>query len=301
MDQVVLAEELGFDTAWLAEAHFYPEFSIMPSPLVMAAALAARTSRIRLGTAVSVVPLHHPLRLAEEMAMVDVISGGRFEAGVGRGKSSHHFTPLGVQLEDSRELLVEGLEVLRGAWTQTPFSYSSRFWEINDITLVPRPVQRPHPPLWLAATSERSMEFAAREGYPILLSSVTNSLPALYDFIVRYRKLADSAGNRDRASVAVVFWVHPYDDAATDEQVRHSLRTNLAVIHAPPEYTFELADQTMALFGDLRRVQARAIELLDGGVDELICWFNPGGQIPHETVCRAMRQFASNVFPVVAV
>jgi len=117
VEQVIHADELGFDTAWLAELHFFRPFSIMPAPLIVATAIAQRTRRIRLGTGVSLLPFHHPLRLAAEAATVDILSGGRLELGVGRGTIAVHFQGFNVSREESRERFEESLEIIGRAWT----------------------------------------------------------------------------------------------------------------------------------------------------------------------------------------
>src|SRR2546426_2358808 len=118
IEQIVSADELGFDIAWLAELHFYQPFSILPSPLILASALAQRTTRIRLGTAVALLPLQHPLRVAEDAATVDILSQGRLEFGVGRGTIALHFQGFHVSRDESRERFEEALAILEQAWTQ---------------------------------------------------------------------------------------------------------------------------------------------------------------------------------------
>ena len=124
--QIVYAEELGFDSAWLAELHFNPSFSVMPAPLIVAAAVAQRTIRIRLGTAVVLLPLHHPLRVAEEAAVVDLLSQGRLELGVGRGMIAIHFQGFNVSREESRERFEEALTIIKQAWTQETCQFAGQ-------------------------------------------------------------------------------------------------------------------------------------------------------------------------------
>ena len=112
------ADRLGFNTVWLAEVHFAPRFSVMPTPLLLLAAIAERTTNIRLGMAVNLMPLHHPIRLAEEVATLDVLSGGRVEFGAGRGAFPLNYRGYGVDMADSRKLFEDGLESIKTAWTQ---------------------------------------------------------------------------------------------------------------------------------------------------------------------------------------
>src|SRR5882757_1648783 len=138
------ADRLGFDTVWLAEVHFAPRFSAMPTPLILLAAIAERTARIRLGMAVNLMPLHHPLRLAEEIATLDVLSGGRVEFGAGRGAFPLNYRGYDVDMSHSRKLFEDGLASIKAAWTQD---------RVDGIEVVPKPIQRPHPPIRLAANS----------------------------------------------------------------------------------------------------------------------------------------------------
>src|SRR5271167_713483 len=138
--EAVEADVLGFDTVWLAEVHFAPRFSVMPTPLMLLAAIAELTTNIRLGMAVNLMPLHHPIRLAEEVATLDVLSGGRVEFGAGRGAFPLNYRGYGVEMSDSRKLFEEGLEKIKVAWTQQ---------RVDGVEVVPKPIQRPHPPIRL--------------------------------------------------------------------------------------------------------------------------------------------------------
>jgi alkanesulfonate monooxygenase SsuD/methylene tetrahydromethanopterin reductase-like flavin-dependent oxidoreductase (luciferase family) len=151
IEQIVYAEELGFDTAWLAELHFNPLFSIMPAPLLVAAALAQRTTRIRLGTAVLLLPLQHPVRTAEEAAVVDLLSQGRLDLGVGRGMIAIHFQGFNVPREESRERFEEALTIITHAWTREVFQFDGKYYHVPETAVVPKPMQKPHPPLRIAA------------------------------------------------------------------------------------------------------------------------------------------------------
>ena len=175
IEQIVYAEELGFDTAWLAELHFNPRFSIMPAPLLVAAALAQRTSRIRLGTAVLLLPLQHPLRTAEEAAVVDLLSQGRVELGVGRGMIAIHFQGFNIPREESRERFEEALTIITRAWTHETVQFNGKYFQVPETAVVPKPVQKPHPPLRIAANSPETALFAGEHGYPVFIASPINT------------------------------------------------------------------------------------------------------------------------------
>ncbi len=164
LDLCVAAEELGYDTVWLTEHHFVPD-GYSPSLLPIAGAIAARTRRIRIGTFVLLLPLHNPLRVAEDAATVDIISNGRLDLGLGQGYRVPEFAGFGVPRKERGARLEEGTEIIRRAWTEDGFSFDGRFNRLRDITLVPKPVQQPHPPLWLAGRGPKSIARLARHGY----------------------------------------------------------------------------------------------------------------------------------------
>ena len=164
LEQVQLIEELGFDAAWFSE-HHYSGYSF-GNPAVIAVAAAARTKRLRLGTGVVLVPLHHPIRLAEEYAMLDVLSEGRLEFGVGRGFLSYAYDIFGVDMDQSHARYREGVELILKAWTADgPFSFDGQFWKLTDYQFFPQPVQKPHPPVFAAgAGTPASFEWAGTRG-----------------------------------------------------------------------------------------------------------------------------------------
>src|SRR5712691_1050650 len=151
LDQAVHAESLGFESVWPVEQHFNPNLSISPAPLLMLAALAERTRTLRLGIAIVLLPLSHPIRVAEEIATLDVISNGRVEFGIGRGLIPTHFAGCGLNQAESRERMLESLEMILRAWTSERLSFQGKFYHINDLSVVPKPVQQPHPPIRVAA------------------------------------------------------------------------------------------------------------------------------------------------------
>lgn len=167
LEEAGLAEALGFHAVWLAEHHFSP-YGICPSLGVLAAALARETRRVRLGTSVVIAPFAHPLRIAEEWAMVDILSGGRLDFGLGRGYQPREFAGLGVTMERTRQRFDECLAVIRQAWTGEPVHFAGEFYTVGGVTVYPRPLQRPHPPLWTAAVSPDTYALAGRQGLRIL-------------------------------------------------------------------------------------------------------------------------------------
>lgn len=163
LDEITLAERLGFHGVWLVEHHFTREYSHSSSPELFLAAASQRTKALRLGHAVAVLPYHHPLHVAERAAVLDLLSGGRLELGIGRGFSPSEYEIFGVQMRDSRDYVQESLSILRQA-PDGPFSHQGRLFKFQDVDVLPKPLQRPHPPLWTAAVSPDTFTWAAREG-----------------------------------------------------------------------------------------------------------------------------------------
>ncbi|GAB3983822.1 LLM class flavin-dependent oxidoreductase [Actinoallomurus acanthiterrae] len=163
-----LCEELGFDGIWVAEHHFR-DYGLVPNIFTLLSYLAARTDRLRLGTGIVVLPLHNPVHVAEEAAMVDLLSGGRLEMGIGRGYQSVEFESFGIDLGEARERFNEALDMITALWTQENVHFQGKFYGTgNEVTLMPRPVQQPHPPLHVAAVSPETVEMYAARGLPIL-------------------------------------------------------------------------------------------------------------------------------------
>ena len=161
LDQIAFADQLGFDSVWITEHHFV-EDGYTPSVLTIAAAIAARTRSIRIGTWVLLLPLHNALRVAEDAATVDILSNGRLDLGLGLGYRLEEFAAFGVDRRQRGRLMDEGIELIRRAWTEDRVTFPGRFYNVQDLNVTPKPVQRPHPPLWLAARGEVPARRAAR-------------------------------------------------------------------------------------------------------------------------------------------
>jgi alkanesulfonate monooxygenase SsuD/methylene tetrahydromethanopterin reductase-like flavin-dependent oxidoreductase (luciferase family) len=168
LQRIEIMDRTGYDAVWLAEHHF-SSFSICPSVHMMGTLAAARTTRLRIGTAVSLAPFYHPLRLAEEVALLDVLSGGRVNWGAGRGFARVEFTAFGVPPEESTTRFREAVEIVLRAWTDERLSFSGEHFRFEDLEVLPNPLQQPHPPVWMAATSEGAIEWAAGRGFSILM------------------------------------------------------------------------------------------------------------------------------------
>ncbi len=168
LERIAIMDETGYDAVWLAEHHFNT-YSVCPSPHIMATHVAAKTKNLRIGTAVSLAAFYHPLRLAEEIALLDVLSGGRVNWGAGRGFDPTEFRAFGVQPEESADRFLEAVEIVIKAWGEERLTHEGRYWSFDDLDVLPKPMQKPHPPVWVAATSPESIERAAARGHTILM------------------------------------------------------------------------------------------------------------------------------------
>ncbi len=168
LQRIDVMDRSGYDAVWLAEHHF-SSYSICPSVHLMGMHVAARTQNLRIGTAVSVAALYHPLRLAEEVAMLDVLSGGRVNWGAGRGFDPVEFTSFGVPLDQSKQRFREVVEIVLAAWQNERLTWQSENWRFEDVEVLPKPAQKPHPPVWIAAGSPDAVQWAGEQGYTIML------------------------------------------------------------------------------------------------------------------------------------
>jgi alkanesulfonate monooxygenase SsuD/methylene tetrahydromethanopterin reductase-like flavin-dependent oxidoreductase (luciferase family) len=168
LERIVVMDRAGYDAVWLAEHHF-TTYSVCPSVHLMALEAAHRTERLRIGTAVSLAALYHPLRLAEEVALLDVLTGGRINWGAGRGFEPAEFATFGVPMEETASRFREAVEIVLAAWTNARLTFHGEFWDFDDVEVLPKPAQSPHPPTWVAATSTAAISWSASKGLAILM------------------------------------------------------------------------------------------------------------------------------------
>ena len=207
------AEDLGVAAVWLAEYHFNMERALA-SPVTIAAAIAAKTSTMRIGTAVYCLPLGHPIRVAEEMATLDHISEGRIELGVGRGTFPNVHEGFNVGFEESRSRFDEFLEIIVAAWTQETFSFHGEHYSCDELTVTPRPYQQPHPPITVGVTSAESFPMVGAMGYPLIVNpSRVFTLDELADSTAAYRQAWQDAGHSGRGKVGLRVPIYVHEDA----------------------------------------------------------------------------------------
>ncbi|HSL49777.1 MAG TPA: LLM class flavin-dependent oxidoreductase [Candidatus Deferrimicrobiaceae bacterium] len=326
LDQMVRSEELGFDEVWLTEHHFI-DYGLSVDPATLASAVASRTSRVRIGLAAAILPFHDPIRLAEQMALVDIISNGRLDVGVGRGNRPSEFSGYRVPQIESRERFDEAVQILQLAWTEERFRYDGRFYRIPEVRVIPKPVQRPHPPLYQVCVSPDSIEGTALRGWPMLNSLLYGGPEQLATSRDRYvatlQKVGRTAGEIQallgRWGVSRQIYVAPTDAQALAEardaemwyqqsfarflvperieDSHPSLQPGFrAVAERLSKITWEdLVRETVA-FGSPDTVARHIEQMRQMGVGQVMCWMNFGG-LPEDRVRASMELFAREVMP----
>ena len=210
IDQVVYGEEIGFDSVWLAEHHFHAFAGMFSAPTVIGAAIAERTKRMRIGTAVLLLPYHNPLRVAEDYATLDCLSNGRLEFGIGHGFVKWEALTFGIPLDDLRVRFKENIEVVLKAWSEPKLDYKGRFYDYSGVQVWPRPLQEPYPTVWMAATtSVESFELSGRCGFHMMLIPFLNEVEELRRKMQAYFEARQAAGF-DRSTARVLGAYHAY-------------------------------------------------------------------------------------------
>ncbi len=310
LEQVALAEELGWECFWFTEHHFLLYGGPIPNPAVMMAAAAARTTRIRLGSAIAILPLHHPVQLAEDYAMVDAISGGRLEFGIGIGNSAIDYEVYGVPRDDSRGRFQEAIAAILNAWTEQTLSHKGKRWQFTGAPVYPRPAQQPHPPVWVAGSSVESLRWAGTHGFNIM--TVAHPYPAerVRPGVAAWREGLVQGGHdpaahhcklhlrvwvdedRDRARQVAEPAIQRYDD------VSRVGRESAIRDPGAAGYDWEgMLAQGRNIYGNPEDC-IRLIRTAAANYDFDVCstTFNFGG-IPHDAIIKAMRLFAQEVMP----
>jgi alkanesulfonate monooxygenase SsuD/methylene tetrahydromethanopterin reductase-like flavin-dependent oxidoreductase (luciferase family) len=323
LDLVDAAEAWGLDGVWLAEFHFNPARSVLSSPIVVAGAIASRTTRLRVGMAVYVLPLNHPLRIAEEVATVDHISQGRFDFGIGRSGFTRSYDTYGIPYSESQERFREALEIILQAWKGDTFSYEGACYRVENATVVPRPYQLPHPPLRMAATTPATFARVGEMGFPIFVGLRGMDIPELRTHLQTYRKAWQEAGHPGHGDVCLRLPVYtgateqaaiddPYDsityyfarqstlvaqDAARRRQPGDATeQQNTAARLASLDYEQILA--TKVAFGSPESLRDRLQQLQEElGLDGIVAEMNAGGLLTAEQVKQSLHLLTHQVMP----
>jgi alkanesulfonate monooxygenase SsuD/methylene tetrahydromethanopterin reductase-like flavin-dependent oxidoreductase (luciferase family) len=321
-EEIDAAERWGLDAMWLAEIHVNPERSVCSAPLTLACAIAARTTRMKVGTGVQVLPLCHPLRLAEEAATVDQISHGRLIFGIGRSGFPRTYEAYGVPYGESRERFAETLEILKKAWTEQPFSYDGKYYSFTDVKVTPRPYQKPWPDIRIAANSVDTFPMAAKLGHGVLVAVRQGSLEELEPNVAAYRKAWKEAGHPGNGKVFLRAPVYVADtDKAAIEEPEESImyfyrylgerledsasragvqQGDLRVARGRrlQTITYEEALREKLIVGSPERVADRLQGLQETlSLDGILCEMNCGTKIPHPKVMRSLQLLCEKVGP----
>jgi alkanesulfonate monooxygenase SsuD/methylene tetrahydromethanopterin reductase-like flavin-dependent oxidoreductase (luciferase family) len=319
LEEIKIADELGFDSVWLTEHHF-SRYGILGNPMVLGAAIAETTHQIEIGTAVVVLPFHNPLRLAEDAATLDIISGGRLELGVGRGYQPKEFAGFGIDAETSKQRYAEVVEILKLAWTGRPFSFHGEYYDVDEVTVSPRPVRTGGPPIRHAVVSPASFPERGARGDHIITSPTFAPLGRMKRNFDAYRDALIESGHdphdydipfmqqawvgsseSDLHAVAesalsyyrTVGKVVPGSDEAIAAEAEYyeKVRNNIALLTLEQTLThggnFGSVDQVVDTIGRL------ATEL---GVTHYIGWFHIP-TLDRGIVLEAMETFAAEVIP----
>src|SRR3989442_3454298 len=322
LDEVETAERVGLDAVWLAELHGAPERSVWSARMMVASAIASATSTIKIGIAVQVLPLSHPLRLAEEAATIDQISHGRLIYGIGRSGVVRTYEDYGVDYGESRERFAETLAILQAAWTQPAFSHEGKYFSFDNVAVTPKPWQQPYPALRMAVATPETFPQIGRLGLPIFVAVRQGPFSQLAEHIRAYREAYAAAGHPGRGQV---FLRVPAYLAETRERARAEAKDSIMGFF---RYQAELGRDSARRAGGevavqrMRRVErlealtydeALATQLLvdepDGftarlrevddeiGLDGILAELNCGGQIPQPRVVNALRLLCEEVKP----
>jgi alkanesulfonate monooxygenase SsuD/methylene tetrahydromethanopterin reductase-like flavin-dependent oxidoreductase (luciferase family) len=315
IDQVIAAEDWGLDAVWLAEIHQQAARSVMSVPLTVLSALATRTTRLKLGTGVQVLPLIHPLRLAEETATVDQISRGRLMLGIGRSGNPRAYAAYGVPYAESRERFYETLEVLKLAWTQTAFSFHGKYHHFDEARAVPRPYQQPHPPIRIAGASEDTFPILGALGYPLFVAVRSGTLSGLAPDLASYREAYKAAGHPGRGDVHLRLSLHLADTdaqavAEAEPSIVHGYRALVSQLEGSPNarrraelevvrtLTYDDILRDKVIVGSPKTVTERLRVLQDQlGIDGILAELNFGAHIPAEQMMRSLRLLCEEVKP----
>jgi alkanesulfonate monooxygenase SsuD/methylene tetrahydromethanopterin reductase-like flavin-dependent oxidoreductase (luciferase family) len=298
LEQAKWAEDLGYECFWFGEHHF-DFFGVVPSPPVLMAVAAKRTRTIRLGVAVSLLPYRNPILTAEEYAMVDVLSGGRLDFGVGRG-TPPELVGFGVK-EDNRDLLVEALDVVKLAWSEGRVSYQGKYHQIDNVALNVTPVQKPTPPLYFAALSEGSYRVAGEQGYPILGIPYASckSIAELKTKITFYKDtLARHGYDAEKFDIVQCFHSHVAEtDALAQENAKRGMIPYLSArLAIRPRNYDELYKDRMILVGNPQHCSEQIAEIEETGTNYIIFMMN-FATLEQAKILRSMEIMAKEVMP----
>lgn len=322
IDQAIASEALGFSSAWLPEHHF-GAFGVLPTPAQALTYIAAKTNRIKLAPATVLLPCTQPIRTAEEFALLDLLSNGRAIFSAGRGYDEREYKGFGIPFEESRTRFDEELLLIRKLWTETNVTWHGKHHTIQDpITIVPRPVQQPHPPVYVACFSEPTMRLAAEQGFNIIFAPFAAAMMfgSLAAAVARFKELAAAAGHPDSTAKCSYFTCiadTPEQKRAAQERLLYYLTNFIPAVPQDPEkapphirYFVDIADRVKHMrpedLGERSIVTGSVDEIIRqfeqveaAGIEEVICYFN-FALLSHSETLQQMERFSSEVMPAFA-
>ncbi|WP_413376721.1 LLM class flavin-dependent oxidoreductase [Alkalihalobacillus sp. 1P02AB] len=318
VDQCVYAEELGFNSVWVPEHHF-SVLGVLPSPSVFLSHVAAKTSKVQLAPATVLLPANHPIRMAEEYALLDLLSDGRAIFSAGRGYDEREYDVFEVSFNDSRDIFFEQLDIMKKAWTQESISYSGKFYNFPEVELTPKPVQDPHPPIYVAAFSEPSVLKAAEMGENVIFAPFAASMVfgSIANAVNRFTEASEKHGFSGKQAKCSYF-LNVTDSAIEAEKTKERMLkyfTGLVPAFpsdpstAPPHIRYfvdiveklknmktdDLSENSI-IVGDADYVTAKLKEIEKSGIEEVIIYFDFGG-LSHAETLKAMERFSKHVMP----
>jgi luciferase family oxidoreductase group 1 len=314
IDLAQAAESLNFRNIWLAEHHF-STYGYLARPAQLATYIAAKTTTMRVGTAVIVVPLHHPLVIAEEIATLDLLAGGRVDIGLGRGYQHYEFERMGLELDTARARWEESVDIILKAFSGEPFSYDGKLFKIPETSIFPQPLQKPHPPIWVTAQSPESVEATVRRGFNLLTGGFGVPIERMVDFRKQFDRLVAEVKPPRVPQVGVQRAVYVTDTVAdaraAAEEARWNMRVTLSLrnhyekvergraiaVPAPKEPDVDDLLDRFLVIGTPDTVirQIKRVETLVG-ISHFNCsfWF---GDLEHPRILKSMELFAKEVMP----
>ncbi|MDQ0341021.1 alkanesulfonate monooxygenase SsuD/methylene tetrahydromethanopterin reductase-like flavin-dependent oxidoreductase (luciferase family) [Caldalkalibacillus uzonensis] len=299
IEQSEVADQLGYDAVWFAEHHF-SEYGIMTTPQMLLSVIAERTKNIRLGVAIVTLPFQNPIKVAEDYALLDVLSDGRVNLGLGSGYLPHEFTGFNVDPEEKVHMFNEGLEVIERAWSGEKFSHKGKYYQYNDVQLQVLPKQE-KVPLWIGALSSRGAYYVGKMGHNLMGVAyvASNSITELKNIIDDYKKVYREAGH-DEQKINIPIAVHAYVAPTREEAIRDArehlnlyLDTRLYGRSAQFE---DLEEREQLLIGNPEDVILRLKKYEQAGCNHIMMLMNFGG-LPHEKVLKSMELVAQEVMP----
>lgn len=325
LEQAELGDRLGFYGFWIAEIHCQPRFSLLSAPYVVLGAAAQRTHRLRLGVAVNTLPIHHPVSLAEQAAMLDLLSHGRMDFAAGGGHPhSRVYECFNIDHMRTHEIMEESFAIIRKAWTEKTLVFEGKFFQIPGVVVNPKPVQRPLPPFYMATSSSEGVEIGARLGVNLLLPIHTRTPAQITEFADLYWKgLHEHGYDRTQKELGLLVPMHlaktkaeaqgraeqgimsyfkiiadmrsDYIDWLTQRKIELPVRLGRSGAGLP--VTYETVCRQNAVVGDSSFVVEKLRELMkQTGATHFLTWHNIGS-VPHPLVKESMEQFAREVMP----